>query len=218
MKLQTSAPPLTHRLQYIVLADLVGSTKFTRKMGNDVGIVLLREFEDAARQALAYMKPKTSGQIVKTEGDGVLLIFDHFPDIVHWYLEFQGGLKTKITDDGGFRLRMAGMKARVWVHAGEVCLQENDMHGLAVNEIHKIEQAAKVKTPEGTVILTQLARELARPSLYPKQCQLRLRDKVKLEGRPLIKLYELVVKAGIAFMMDRQSQVIETSNEKIRQH
>jgi class 3 adenylate cyclase len=196
------------RLQYIVLADLVGSTKFTARMGNDMGIARMREFEDAAREALVLMKPPTSGKIVKAEGDGVLLVFDHFPDIVHWNFEFHDSLQTKRMPDGTFRLRMGGrvdpMKARIWVHIGEVHLEENDVRGLAVNELHKIEQAAKPNAPEGAVILTHLARDLAITSLYPKQCKLRRFDRAKLEGRPLIRLYQLVVKADIAFVRDRQ--------------
>ncbi|MBE0545226.1 MAG: hypothetical protein IH623_28135 [Verrucomicrobia bacterium] len=193
-------------LKYIVLADLVGSTTFTSEFGNDVGIARTREFEKAAREPLAYTLPPTSGKFVKTVGDAVLLVFDHFPDVVSWHLEFQGALQFSGLSEETPHLRKERMEARVWVHAGEVCLEENDLHGLAVNELHKIETSTKAATPGGQVFLTHLAAELARAALYPKNCELKECTEVQMLGRPTIRLYRLSVTSDFGFLIGAQSK------------
>jgi class 3 adenylate cyclase len=194
------------RLQYIVLADLVASTATTRELGNDVGIYRMREFEDAARQALSIVKPRPSGRVVKTIGDAVLLTFDHFPHILCWKLELDASLQFKLTPEGSSRLRAQGMPrmaARVWIHVGEVEINHGDIHGLAVNELCKTEQAAKAHVSPGTIVATKAVREVAGPTLYPKQCKFTpLKGTGSRAGAS--SLFTIDISADIAFMISQQ--------------
>lgn len=186
-------------IYYIVLADLVGSTSYMDKMGNDAGILRFREFEDAARQALInaqFASPKNSGLIVKTDGDAVLLVFSHFPDIVQWYLEFDGVLIHTPTKNDL-------MKVRVWVHVGELRFEEGDFNGLGVSHLFKIEKNAKEKTKPSTLILSNLVKEIAGPALYPQHCTLEPCGTVRLEGHSPVKLFQLA-NADLPFLFSKK--------------
>lgn len=194
------------RLQYIVLVDLVASTATTRELGNDVGIYRMREFEDAVKQALNIMKPRPSARMVKTIGDAVLLTFDHFPHILCWKLELDASLQFKIQAGGAHGLRAQGtprMQARIWIHVGEVEYTQGDIYGLAVSELCKTEQAAKPLVPAGAVVATRAAREVAGPTLFPKQCKFTTLKGTGLRGGPK-RLFTIDMKADIAFMISQQ--------------
>ncbi len=182
---------------YVVLADLVGSTDYMKRMGNAAGVARFNAFSRAAKEALIDSKPKNSGEFIKDAGDAVLLVFRYFPDIVEWRLKFDGSLNFAWPHDE----RLA---ARLWVHAGEVSFRTGDAHGLAVSQIFKIEAKSKRNIQEGQLVLTHAAREIADPALFPKQCELVLCGKVQLADHPQIKLFELIVKADIAFLIDKQ--------------
>ncbi len=184
-------------IYYVVLADLVESTSDMKKMGNDAGGVRLSAFERAARQALEFITPSDSGLCVKADGDAVLLVFTHFPDIVQWYLEFDGVLNRDL-------IQKDPMRARVWVHAGEVRFKDSDIKSLAVSQLFKIEKKAKTKTKAGNLVLTHLAREIAKPALFPIQVELKRFHRVKLEDGSVVELYRLVTKADIAFLLEKQ--------------
>ena len=186
-------------IYYIVLTDLVGSTSYMSKMGNDAGIARFRKFESAVRQALdhaIYASPNNTGVAVKTVGDAVLLVFKHFPDIVQWNLEFDGVL-NRIPN------KVELMKARIWVHVGELRFEEGDFNGLAVNDLCKIEKKAKKNKGAGSLILTHLAKEIAAPTLYPEHCVLEDCGSVRLESNTSLKLYQLA-KADLPFLFTKQ--------------
>jgi len=98
------------------------------------------------------------------------------------------------------------MLARIWVHVGEVQVEPNDVHGLAVSDLYKVEQSTKRHVSAGSVALTKLARDVAFPALYPKQCELKPLEVAPLDGRESMKLYELVVKADVAFLISHQAK------------
>ena len=191
-------------IYYIVLADLVGSTSYMTKMGNDAGVARLHAFEGAAKQALAYHKLRNSGVFVKTVGDAVLLAFNHFPDVVQWHLEFDGVLVSAPP-------RTESMNARVLLHVGELRFEDGNLNGLAVSQLCKIEQAAKrmllnQKKGAGNLILTHLAKEIAQPALFPVHCVLESCPALEMEGHSPVLLYQLVVKEDLGFLFDKQNQ------------
>ena len=198
-------------IYYIVMADLVGSSGYTTKMGNDAGIARSEEFKRAVMQACEHALfawPGHTGVFVKTVGDAVLLVFKHFPDIVQWYLEFDGVLFYTPT-------RTEPMKARIWVHVGEVRFEEGDFSGSAVNELCKIEKKAKDAIEAGCLVLSHLANQIAKPALFPKHCALKYRMSMKLEGHSSVKLYQ-VVKADLPFLISKQTRQ-RRANEDITQ-
>jgi class 3 adenylate cyclase len=181
-------------IYYIVFADLVGSTKFGARMGNAALKRRIHTFVEASKEALEHAKMSSnSGRFVKSVGDGVLIAFNHFPDIVQWGMEFQGTLTLAANPQERFQ-------TRVCVHAGEIHFEEGDTTALAVNQVFKIEKKARA----GELVLSDIAHQLALPSVNPKQCEFKEQGTVRLDGYPRpVKLHRLVVKAGIPFLIEK---------------
>jgi class 3 adenylate cyclase len=181
-------------IYYIVLADLVGSTKFGAKWGNDALTARIHTFVGAAKKALenARMSSNT-GRFLKSVGDGVLIAFNHFPDVVQWQMEFDGELSLAESGQEQFQTRTC-------VHAGELRFDEGDTLNLATNQVSKMEKSVGA----GEMVLSDIAHQLAVPSLYPRQCEFKEHGTVRIDGysRP-VKLHRLVVKADIAFLVDK---------------
>ncbi len=188
-------------IYYIVLADLIGSTGFGVSAGDDALRDRIDYFAEAANKAIENAKKSSnSGRFIKQVGDGILVLFKHFPDIVQWQMEFDGLL-------GLAGQRHEPFEVRICVHAGEVRFRKGDPMALAVNQLFKMEKAAG----SGQLLLTEVAHRLALPSLHPKQCVFEEGGTVRLAGynRP-VQLYRLVVKADIAFLINktyRKSQI-----------
>lgn len=191
-------PALTNGLYYLVLTDLVSSKAYKQKWGNEAGTARVFDFHAAAQQALLNTQPNNSGVFIKTVGDAVLLVFRHFPDIVHWHLEFLG---TSDPTGGGPDVQM---KARTWVHVGELLFRPREVYGLAVDELFKIEAKAKSSILAADFVLTQAASQTATPSLYPKQCELIRTSVMNLPELPRIELFRLDVKSDIAFVVSKR--------------
>src|SRR4051794_5541624 len=101
-------------IYYIVLADLVGSTKYGVKMGNAALTARIQTFVEASKEAIKNAKmSQNSGRFIKSVGDGVLIAFNHFPDVVQWQMEFHGALCLAAIHHDPF-------EARICVHAGEL--------------------------------------------------------------------------------------------------
>jgi class 3 adenylate cyclase len=189
---------MVRQISYLVLTDLVGSTSYTRKLGNDAGQARVAAFERAIRTALANAKPSNSGLVVKTTGDSVLLLFSHFPDIVQWHLECLGTLHLDAIPG------TEPKEARTWVHVGEVDREERDVHGLAVSELFTVEKLMKARATPGELIITGTACAIARPALYPKQCSLNNWGNARLDADTEVDLFSLAVTGDIAFLIDKQ--------------
>lgn len=185
-------------IYYIVLADLVGSTKSGAQLGNSALAARTQTFIGAAHKALenARKASSNSGFFIKSVGDGALLLFTYFPDVVQWQMEFEGVLHLAAPNDEPLR-------ARVCVHAGEVRYVGSDVNALAINQVFKMEKHVGA----GEIVLTDVAHKLAAPSLYPKQCQFERCRSVRLEGYGSpVKLHRLVIKADLAFLIDKTAR------------
>ncbi len=104
-------PKLESGLYYIVLVDLVGSTKSGVTRGNAVLMARTKQFVAAVNLALTNAKMShNTGRVLKTSGDGVLMIFRHFPDVIQWRVEFDGALylNSVKNEELGSRLRACG--------------------------------------------------------------------------------------------------------------
>ena len=181
-------------IYYIVLADLVGSTKFGAEMGNAALNARVTTFVEASKQALEHAGMTTnSGRFLKSIGDGVLFVFNHFPDIVQWQMEFDGTLDLMPIQQYPFR-------ARICVHAGEVRFEDGDVRTLAINQVFKMEKEVHA----GDLVLSDIAYQLALPSLYPKQCVFEGYGTIELDGYPRpVELHRLIVKSEVAFLIDK---------------
>jgi class 3 adenylate cyclase len=72
-------------LYYVVLTDLVGSTKYASEKGNEALQDRVKRFVTASFNAMNDIALKNAGLFVKEIGDAVLFVFHHFPDILRLF-------------------------------------------------------------------------------------------------------------------------------------
>jgi len=147
--------PIYNGLYYIVLADLVGSTKFLEKYGNEKAAARIINFVQAGIKALVKSKKVNKAYFLKEVGDSVLLIFTHASDIVQWNEQFREELY--------FRSSFAEeeFEIRTCVHVGEVCLHDANPLCLSVSETFKMEK----QVGAGKLVFSELAAKVAKPAL-----------------------------------------------------
>ena len=184
-------------LYYLVLAEFVGSTRFAARNGNAAFSVRIVSFVEAAKIALKNAKTTAnSGEFIKAIGDGVLLAFRHFPDVVQWQMEFHGALLFASS-------RQERLRARTCVHAGEIRLDEFEPSALAVNHLFKLEK----KVRPDACVLTETAHKLAVSSVYAKQIGFRHYAAIFLDGWGRESLYLLIVRRDLGFLMEKERRV-----------
>lgn len=157
----------------------------------------VQTFVDASKKAIENAKMSSnSGRFLKSVGDGVLIAFTHFPDVVQWQMEFNGALYLAA-------IRHERFQTHICVHAGELRFTEGDTLNMATNQVTKMEK----KIGPGELVLSDIAHKLALPSLYPKQCKFKVHGRVRIDGysRP-VTLHRLVVKADIAFLIGKTAR------------
>jgi len=75
---------LRNGIYYVVLVDLVGSTKYRFSAVNERLTKRIERFVNACINAVSKCKPQSRVYFIKEIGDAVLLLFQHFPDVVRW--------------------------------------------------------------------------------------------------------------------------------------
>ena len=137
---------------YIVLADLVGSTKFAATHGNPAGAARVQRFIKHSFDALNHSELKNTALFVKEIGDAVLFIFQHFPDVLRWRAAFGEYLELPAPEP---------IAIRTCVHVGEVSLEGVNPLSLAVSQCFKMEKAVAAHD----LVLTDPAYHIAWPTL-----------------------------------------------------
>jgi class 3 adenylate cyclase len=198
-------PNIEDGIYYIVLADLVGSTKFGAKSGNEWMRIRVNAFAEAACKAIKHAKmTQNSGQFFKTIGDGVLLLFSHFPDVAQWKVEFDGLLNLSQIH------HKPRLKARICAHVGEIRFEKADASALAINQLCKMEK--RVRTED--IVVTDLVRQLALPSLVPQQCSFQRYTRVRLDGYPRpVQLHRLNTKGALGLVIDKTYRAKQRKEE-----
>lgn len=137
---------------YIVLADLVGSTKYGVEHGNSALSERIQRFVTNSFNALNQAPLRNTALFVKEIGDAVLYIFQHFPDVLRWRAAFGDYLGMALPEP---------IEIRTCVHIGEVSLEGVNPLSLAVSQCFKIEKAVAAHH----VVLTEPAYQVAWPTL-----------------------------------------------------
>jgi len=168
-------------LYYIVLTDLVGSTKFGAENGNEALTKRIQYFVLSSINALNDAPIKNVSLFVKEIGDAVLFVFQHFPDILLWASAFREYL--------GVMQRVGEVfEIRVCVNVGEVSLQGVNPLSLAVSQTFKMEKAV----PAGRVVLTEAAYHVAWPTLARAYHGFKQITSIQLDGfLKAVPLYQL---------------------------
>jgi class 3 adenylate cyclase len=143
-------------LYYIVLVDLIGSTKFIAEHGNEAGAQRIEYFVRAAWGCISRVSLRNLAIPIKEIGDAVLLLFQTFPDILAWQSEFERELRAI-----GEITASPPMEIRTCVHVGDVLLEGVNPIALAVSQLFKIEK----NVGSGDIALTDAAYHTAWPTL-----------------------------------------------------
>lgn len=141
-------------LYYIVLADLVGSTKYGVAHGNESLAKRIETFVLSSFNAFNDIQIRNAGLFIKEIGDAVLFVFQHFPDVLLWAASFKKWLGILGTCEDP-------MIIRICINIGEVALQGVNPLSLAVSQTFKMEKAV----PGGEVVLTDTAYHVAWPTV-----------------------------------------------------
>lgn len=174
---------LRNGLYYIVLADLVGSTKYGADHGNKALAERIEYFVLSSFSALNSTPIKNVGLFVKEIGDAVLFVFQHFPDILLWAAAFD-----KYFDDPP--KYGDNHQVRVCINIGEVSLQGVNPLSLAVSQTFKMEKAV----PAEQIVLTEPAYRVAWPTLARAYYGFKKITSIQLDGFPeSVPLYQLEI-------------------------
>jgi class 3 adenylate cyclase len=169
---------------YLVLVDLVGSTKFTAKHGNNKASEGIQYFVTSSFNGLNDATLKNIGLFVKEIGDAVLFLFSHFTDVLSWLYRFRAQIRAFGSVVG------EPYTIRTCIHIGEVSLDGVNPLSLAVSQTFKIEKIVKGED----VVLSYPAYVVAWPSLARAKRAFRKYGTVELDGfRNAVGLYQLVL-------------------------
>ena len=111
------------KLAAILFADIVGYTALMQQ-GEDKAMSILNRFQNVTT---AKVK-EHQGEIIKTYGDGSLILFDSTVDAVNCANEIQLAFREEIY-----------VPLRIGIHVGEVVRKENDVFGNGVNIASRVE-------------------------------------------------------------------------------
>lgn len=131
-----------------MFTDLVASTEFMARVGDEVANTAMREHDAAVSRAITANR----GQVVKSMGDGVMAIFDGAADAVAAAVAVQQATVVQSARLGH------DLRIRVGISVGDVVVEPNDVHGTAVHEASRLCDAAQGEQ----ILVADLVRALAR--------------------------------------------------------
>ena len=157
------------RFGSVLFTDLVNSTATTAEVGDHAWSKTLQQHD-----AIAWrMADEHGGTIIKSTGDGLLVLFNMPHEAIAFCDEFRSAVEAE------------GLLIRAGIHCGEVELRPNgDITGFAVNLAARVEQAAG----DGAVWVSSTVRDM----LMGGSCQFAGRGEHSLKGfEDPWRLYEL---------------------------
>lgn len=170
-------------IYYIVLVDLVGSTKYSAEHGNSRLNERIKTFITSSFTALTASHIKNTSIFLKEIGDAVLFVFQHFPDVLKWLDNFQKFLDVYSPSDDPFIVRTC-------IHIGEVSLEGVNPLSLAVSQTFKMEKTVKPTD----IVLTDPAYHVAWPTIARAYHGFSDYGTVELDGfKTPVKLHKLVI-------------------------
>jgi class 3 adenylate cyclase len=141
----------------VAFTDVVGSTAYFARFGDEAGRKLQQRHFDLLAQCL----PKAQGRVVDTAGDGALLVFPSVDAATDALIDLQ---KTVSTDNVP-RQREHQMNLRTGIHWGSVLTDDVQVTGDAVNLCARVTgtaQGGEIRlTREAFLELTDVTRRLA---------------------------------------------------------
>ena len=167
-------------LYYIVLIDLVGSTKASAELGPQENIDRINQFVEYTKAAWKKMKNMGSVQFIKDVGDASLFTFSNFEDILEWSKNVDELLTQYNNEcDKQAKLPVYKMFAKKCVHLGEVHFNKgSDPIAFAINQLFKIEK----EFTKDQLGITDSVKQVILPRIRAKEISLTKVHDVILPG------------------------------------
>ena len=105
----------------ILFSDIEDSTALNQQLGDDAWVRLLNSHDHLVRDQVE----KYRGHIVKSQGDGFMIVFSEPAQAVRAGIEVQDAL----SESGDRRLRKTPIKVRVGIHCGTAIERDGDLFG-----------------------------------------------------------------------------------------
>jgi class 3 adenylate cyclase len=140
-------------------SDIVGSTSYFSRFGDEAGRKLQQRHFDFVQRATAG----TDGRVVDTAGDGAFLVFPTVDAAARAFIDLQ----TLISEDNVTRPRDQQLQVRMGFHFGAVLTDGNQVTGDAVNLAARV---AATGDP-GEIRLTRDAFRELTDSVYRVACR-----------------------------------------------
>lgn len=163
---------INNGVYYIVLVDLVGSTKYLTNYGNEKAAARIISFVQAGVETFINIEKVNTAYFLKEVGDSVLFIFSHVYDLVKWHHDFESALHQRSI------LFEEDLEIRTCVHLGEVSLHDDNPLCLSVSETFKMEKMIS----SGKIVFSEAAACIAAPSLKGKNYIFQAYQKCDLVG------------------------------------
>lgn len=120
-----------HVLAAIVFTDMVGSTQLS---GRNEPLAL--QLRNEQRELVGSATSRFGGRLVKTVGDGCLMMFPSTLEATRCALALQSTLVKRNASEA------VPIQLRIGIHVGEVVLEENDIAGHGVDVASRVEPLA----------------------------------------------------------------------------
>ncbi|RME27931.1 MAG: hypothetical protein D6806_03750, partial [Deltaproteobacteria bacterium] len=132
---RTGSPPSARRVELTVMfTDIVGSTSFFERYGDDAGL----EMVERHNRLLMPIVEQNGGRIVKTIGDAIMAVFDDAASAAQAAVQMQKALEAHNRGaDERNRIRI-----RIGLNAGPVMEHAGDVYGDVVNAAARVESLA----------------------------------------------------------------------------
>jgi class 3 adenylate cyclase len=132
----------------ILFTDMVGSTELRSRLGDDRADLLRKHHDDLLADVVASHR----GEVLRWTGDGIKAAFATSSDAVAAAVDMQ----RRVAAYGAEADAVAPFEVRIGLGAGEVLIDDDDHHGVAVIEAARLEAMAR----PGEILATDMVRML----------------------------------------------------------
>jgi adenylate cyclase len=132
----------------ILFTDMVGSTELRSRLGDDRADLLRKHHDDLLADVVASHR----GEVLRWTGDGIKAAFATSSDAVAAAVDMQ----RRVAAYGAEAEAVAPFEVRIGLGAGEVVIDDDDHHGVAVIEAARLEAMAR----PGEILATDVVRML----------------------------------------------------------
>ena len=130
----------------VMFSDIENSTALNEKLGDDAWVRLLSAHDRAVRVQVA----RHGGHVVKSQGDGFMVVFGDPADAVDAARRIQ-----KAVGKEGRRLRSTPVRVRIGIHVGTVVARDGDYFGQNVAKAARVAALA----PGGQILTSDEVRQ-----------------------------------------------------------